>query len=297
MSVDGPPDLESWVQAWGLPSRPTLPQVTRAWRRQVQRHHPDRHGGSATAHAQFLLLQEQHEQIKKWVDAGWPASTTDEPPVADATLAPDVPVSPLPAVHAPRWVVPASDLSLQVRAPLAFLWQGGVCWIRVHRAQPCECVTLTSVAPCPRCRGVHQRFETHLLRVVFPPLATPRQRVRLCGQGHQGTHAQGDLWLTLQATHLRRWRWDPHAQVWHRKVWVPLGWEGAVWFRDPAGDTLSLVPPLDGTPSRLSRPGTTMAAEVWWVGVSGIAALLARGVQAWRAGWARLRATHRSRAT
>ncbi|MFF0268301.1 DnaJ C-terminal domain-containing protein [Kribbella sp. NPDC004536] len=117
-------------------------------------------------------------------------------------------------------------------------------------------------------KGVHRWLTiagpggTRSVEVTIPPGATDGQRIRLTGQGGQGSGGAGDLYLVVRiAPH-------PRYRVEGRDIWVQLPltpWEAALGARvavnTPGGEAKVQVPPgsSSGRPLRLrgrGMPGT-----------------------------------------
>ena len=254
--------------------------VQTAYRRLAQRHHPDRHGGSPAAHAQFLRVRSAYDvlrdplQRQQWLHR-------------HAQAAPPAPApSPPWSSTWNRWAAgvdqgarprrgPMGDhasVVMKVRLEDAFASHQQNLRARVART----CVACSGGDPeCKKCGGTGQRFETLAWRVTVPAGLPDGTVLRLVGMGHDGPRfgGPGDVEARIVWTHRGPWRWDGERLVAVRRLPRGIARKGGPWrWRWPDGQQGHLVVPAGTLPGAAFRlkglglPGIDgVRADVWVV--------------------------------
>lgn len=210
--------------------------IRRAYRRQAQRWHPDRHGGTVEANARFVRIQKAYETL--W-DPLRRQEYDESLLVAEGSAGPAAPRSPPPAgpAHAPAFSGGRVDhLKIRHRVPLSILMEGGQVRVRGWVGQPCPYCQWG----CRRCGYAGQILVSRQWVVEVPPGHRPDQWLRFRGVGHEGPYfsAPGDVFLALEPKRRHGWHWSAERHRLERQVRAPKGFlraGGRLRLRAPSG--------------------------------------------------------------
>lgn len=241
----------------GVSPRATPGQIKQAYRRAVQRWHPDRHPDDPAAQDRFLGIQLAYRFLIE----------NSTGPSSEAS-------SPVPQPASVPQVVRGDDARIRVRLPLASVFHAQDGYIRVRLAQACNRCPSSS-RRCPVCHGTGQMFLWHTLPLHVPAGVFPGLRWRLPGWGHGGQlfTERGDLVVEIAWRRCFPWRYRTGRL--ERRAWLPrrLRRAGGVWrFRAPDGRWGSVqVPPMPRKQwlcvPGLGLPGPDGTREPVWIWV------------------------------
>jgi DnaJ-class molecular chaperone len=240
----------------GVTRTDTLATVRQAYRRAVQRWHPDRHPHDPQAQERFVAIQAAYRLL---TDATARARYDQQEARVTAPLTPDV----------ARWrdwrpslwrtalpFAPGDRAHARLTVPLASVMEARTWVVEARVATTCT-VCLGRRPGCPRCGGSGQRFVQRQFQVHVPAGTPEGQVLCLRGQGHDGPYFSepGDVWVSVQWQKAGRWHWRHdrleshqrgsarlHAQGGRLRVQAPEGQWGTVavppcprhtWIRVP----------------------------------------------------------------
>lgn len=193
--------------------------IRRAYRRQAQRWHPDRNGGTPEANERFIRIRQAYEVLSS------PALRRKY----DAQLASVGPSRPAPP-PSPIQTRPyrkGDSLHLFVSVPLRLLVVGGYAGVRGRVGVRCpRCRT-----GCRYCRGSGQILVQRQWRVWVPAGHSPEQWLRFSNAGHTGPYFShpGDVFIKLAPKGKNGWEWNSERARLERRVKVPA------WFMRQGG--------------------------------------------------------------
>lgn len=212
--------FQDWYEVLEVSPDADTPALRRAWRRQLQRNHPDRHPNDPQASARFILVQRAFAIL----------SDPGERPRFDAqrqahlarASTPAPALSPAPAAFSFRqwWhdlrdtgraveTLPQADrASVVLRVPLASVFDVAYHQVGLRVARTCP--ACAGQRPrCQICMGTGQRFVQARWQVKVAAGAPDGSVMRLAGQGHQGPRfgAPGDVLVEIVWTRRGIWRW------------------------------------------------------------------------------------------
>lgn len=189
-------------EKWGLSKDASDIDVKKAFRRRVQKMHPDRIGNTAQAQEDFCVLQDEYEILKDTKSREqYIASFKDIPPeqTQDIILA-DTEINPFEGMF-----VPSSDVSIKIPVSLSVIWSGGEMEFVAPVAHPCACLRHPL---CLICHGTGQYFTQEKIQMDIPaglsnnaPLVAPMK-------GHEGTHSVGDVVVHVHWVSSHSWHQD-----------------------------------------------------------------------------------------
>lgn len=239
----------------GVDASASASEIRRAYRRCVQRHHPDRHQGSAESHRLFLDIQEAYAQVATPARReAWDARHRTETEGRGAAVTP----APFQSDRAPSWsqwasdwrewwadrnvlpLAPAGDhLTLDVPVPLAKIVRGTQQTVDGRVAEPCgRC--RGDDPRCRRCGGTGQRLRDRTWLVTIPPGTPDGALLRLAGAGHHGPRFSrpGDVRIRIRWTRRRGWAWTGDRLETGCSIPVALARTGGPWaLRTPSGQS------------------------------------------------------------
>ena len=215
------------------------PALKRAYRRQAQRWHPDRHGGTPAAHERFLVIRAAYDELR---DPGRRRAYDESriQPVASFEAAPA-----RPAVDERR----GDDMWVTASVPPEVLWAGGVAEAAGAVGVACP---MCAGQGCARCGGVGQTLRVRRWRIQVPPGHRPGRWLRLAQAGHTGPFFQqpGDVYIRAVPHSKWGWRWSDARERLERTIRVPWGVAkagGDIRMQGPAGQSLVVrLPPGAG---------------------------------------------------
>lgn len=195
----------------GVAKSATPREITVAYRRLVQRWHPDRNPTNPQAGPLFLEIQVAYRILNNPVQrAQW--DRQNEAPNESAFQA--TPPTWVERLH-PQWAsrprppgLPGDHANVQVRLSLASVLHAQKCPLIYRVAQTCP--RCGGEQPrCPICGGTGQRFMTRRLSLNIPAGVHEGQVLRAQYQGHDGPRFSqpGDLWVGINWSRAGRWRW------------------------------------------------------------------------------------------
>jgi DnaJ-class molecular chaperone len=185
----------------GISPGASASEIRKAYRRAVQKHHPDRNPNNPKAHENFLLIQQAYQ----WL-LNAPIGQTFEPPEEEFSPPPpasyDVPVS-----NQPDRVDGTATAVLWVR--LDSLSEAKEHRISVQLAEPCSLCSGRS-ADCAGCAGTGQVFRLRNWRIMVPARTPDKSWLLGRGMGHRGhlLRASGDLRVQVRWKDAGIWSWE-----------------------------------------------------------------------------------------
>lgn len=226
--------MQDAFDRWGLKETATEAEIKIAYKKRVQRMHPDRMGNSPQVLAAFMQLQEDYMVLKDPLKR-------EEILRLRRMASPHRPTPVLRPVF--DELVPHSDLQVNAFIPLGTIWSGGVHEMSIEVGRPCGCQRDRT---CPRCKGTGQVFVSRLVRIKVPAGTLPDQVLVVPGQGHQGSFEKGNLIVTAKWINTHHWQWKEEAL--HTTLVVP--W----WVYRPHKCVKMIAP--SGTKGLFPLPGT-----------------------------------------
>ena len=227
----------------GLKENASDQDIRHAYRRFVQKMHPDRIGNTPENQRKFCQLQDDYALLKdparrqRLIDQRRQPFTPPPQPPPSASPPPSPAASfqwswvntPVTAAH-----VPPSDLHVDLPIPLSLAWSGGTCTLIALAALPCGC---NRSPRCGRCQGTGQVFVRQAIAITIPAGTLDKQVLRAKGQGHRGTQSSGDLYAKVQWTDRHGWCWK--KDVLSKEIVLPSPMYRPfkkVWMHAPSGN-------------------------------------------------------------
>lgn len=215
-----------------IPSSADDKAVRRAYRRQAQRWHPDRNGGTAEANDRFVQIQRAYEVL---------SSPQHRQRYDEALFRPAPPPTPPQPVPKPS-VSPAAPVrkgdSLHVftSVPLELLVQGGQVSVKGRVGARCP----RCMSGCPQCGYAGQVLMLRRWVISVPRGHRPDQWLCFYNAGHSGPFFSipGDVLIQLRPRRSHGWAWSWDRARLERVVRVPswfLRQGGQLEFRAPNG--------------------------------------------------------------
>lgn len=237
--------------------------VRQAYRRQAQKWHPDRNGGTLEASERFMQVRLAYEVLSSPSRRREYDEQLFEPPAASPSSTPPsepAPPSPDPGPHPTR---KGDDLHVFSCAPLRLLVLGGQVRVRGRVGARCpHCLA--------GCRGCGYSGQVLVMRrwvVDVPRGHPPDQWLRFSGAGHSGPFfsSPGDVLIQLRPRPAHGWSWSWERSRLERTVRVPKAFlvaGGLLEFRAPDGTRgHARVPAFDGKQLWLFIQGPGLGAQ------------------------------------
>ncbi len=216
-----------------IPLTASAADIRLAYRRQVQRWHPDRHRGHGS-HQRFVEIQKAYRVL----------SDPAERRSYDASLITAVPRSPepdLPVVSA----LPGEPLHLLARVRVSALYRPGTLKLSGWVGQLCPRCGGQGLAACRGCGGAGQVLRKRHWTLDHPAGWKPTEALRLAHAGHVGPFypTPGDVFVELNPLPSHGWKWSRRRQRLEKVHRVPAGvlkQGGSLTIRSPWGASITV---------------------------------------------------------
>lgn len=199
----------------GISPGASLPDIRRAYKKSVQRLHPDRNP-SPDAHTQFLKVQWAYRVLLENPYGPFPGSGEDPPPPNHPNPPPRSPVSPR---SPPKMGGKESDATVVVNVPLEEAGLAHEHLISAKLAQSCpQCGG--NGGDCSNCAGTGQVLKLRKWRVVIPPRTPDGAWIVGAHMGHRGPRfgSAGDVRVQVRWTEAGIWKWERSSLVAHVRL-------------------------------------------------------------------------------
>ena len=221
----------------GISFGATEADIKLAYRRAVQKNHPDRHPHDSTAHQRFVEIQAAYE----WIVAN-PGENPNQPVVPPSqesfSHAPEKPEN--YRAEGPK----EGDVSTLVFVPLQDINEDVQKIVSVKVAVLCpRCHGQRTT--CARCLGTGQVLQKKKFRFIIPAGTLDGTWVIGRHLGHEGANKKGDVWVQVKWSKMGVWSWDGSrltAQLWLSSRQLKKG--GQFPLRLPSGNWVwCTIPP------------------------------------------------------
>lgn len=190
----------------GISPGASLSDIRKAYKRAVQRLHPDRNP-SPDAHAQFLKVQWAYQVLQ---DGSY------SPPSSPARAERDAPSPPPSGPPAPV-KGKEGDATIIIGVPLEEAGRAHERIVSTKLAQPCEDCSGTG---CHVCGGAGQVMKLRKWRVIIPPRTPDGAWIIGSRMGHRGARfgSAGDVRVQVKWTETGVWKWKNSGLVAHVRL-------------------------------------------------------------------------------
>lgn len=198
MSAPGDDDP---YECLGISPGASLSEIRKAYKRAVQRRHPDRNPGNPFAHDDFLRVQWAYRVLLEAPEGRW---EPDPPPSSSSSSRPAQPVaepSPPPGKE--------GDATVVVHIPLGEAGRAQERIVSAKVGQPCPNCRATS-SSCGNCHGTGQVLVEKKWRIIIPARTLDGTWLVGAQMGHRGARfgRAGDIRVQVRWTETGVWRWE-----------------------------------------------------------------------------------------